>query len=67
MDEKKIIIKIKEDGAIHAETSGMVGTECTIELDKLMKDLATNQNRIKKKEYFKEKTTNDNSVKVNNG
>ena len=67
MDEKKIIIKIKEDGVIHAETSGMVGTECTIELDKLMKDLATTQNRIKKQEYFKEKTTEDNSVKVNNG
>ena len=61
---KKIVIDIFEDGQIHAETEGMVGTECATELDKLMKDLARCVSRTKKPEYFKEKTTTDNTVKV---
>lgn len=63
---EKIIIKIKEDGQIHAETSGMNGTECTEELDKLMKGLATSVSRTKKSEYYKEKTNLDNIIKVKN-
>ena len=65
MNEKKIVIKIHEDGKINAETSGMVGTECALELDKLMKDLARTVTRRKKPEYFQEKTCVDNKVKVN--
>lgn len=65
MGEKKIVIIIHEDGKINAETSGMVGTECALELDKLMKDLARTVTRTKKPEYFQEKTSVDNKVKVN--
>ena len=65
MSEKKIVIKIHEDGKINAETSGMVGTECALELDKLMKDLARTVTRTKKLEYFQEKTSVDNKIKVN--
>ena len=64
MSEKKIIVNIKEDVQIHAETFGMVGTECATELDKLMKDIAMTVNRTKKSEYFQEQTTLDNKVKV---
>ena len=65
MSGKKIVIKIHEDGKINAETFGMVGTECALELDKLMKDLARTVTRTKKPEYFQEKTSVDNKVKVN--
>jgi hypothetical protein len=65
MSGKKIVIKIHEDGKINAETFGMVGTECALELDKLMKDLARTVTRTKKTEYFKEKISSDNKVKVN--
>lgn len=65
MSDKKIVIKIHEDGKINAETLGMVGTECALELDKLMKDLARTVTRRKKTEYFQEKTSVDNKVKVN--
>ena len=64
MAEKKIVIDISEDGHIHAETFGMVGTECVLELDRLMKDLARSTTRKKKPEYFKEKTTADTTIKV---
>lgn len=68
MAEKKIVINIQEDGQIHAETLGMVGTECVTELDKLMKDLARVVTRTKKDQYFKEGTTTDTTIKVvNNG
>ena len=63
---KKIVIDIFEDGLIHAETEGMVGTECATELDKLMKDLVRTVTRKKKPEYFNEKTTVDNTVKIKN-
>ena len=61
---KKIVIDVFEDGKIHAETEGMVGTECATELDRLMKDLALSVNRTKKPEYFQEKTSAQNTVKV---
>ena len=66
MSEKKIVINIQEDGKINAETFGMVGTECVTELDKLMKDLARTNKRTKKSDYFQEKTTVDNTIKVKN-
>ena len=64
MAEKKIVIDIREDGQIHAETFGMVGTECVLELDRIMKDLARSTTRKKKPEYFKEKTVADTTIKV---
>ena len=64
MEEKKIVIDISEDGQIHAETFGMVGTECVLELDRIMKDLARSTTRKKKPEYFKEKTVADTTIKV---
>lgn len=65
MSGKKIVIKIHEDGKINAETFGMVGTECALELDKLMKDLARTVTRTKKTEYFKEKISVKDKEKVN--
>lgn len=64
MNEQIITIKIEEDGKIRAATEGFVGTECTSELDKLMKDLATSVSRKKKEEYFKEKINSQSSLKV---
>ena len=64
MSEKKIIINVYEDGQIHAETQGMVGTECVTELDKLMKDLARTVTRTKKAEFFKEKVSAHDKVKI---
>ena len=65
MAEKKIVIDINEEGALHAETFGMRGTECIAELDKLMKDIARNGRSTKKPEYFKEGVATDNTIKVN--
>lgn len=64
MSNKKIVINIEEDGKLHAKTEGMVGIECVTELDKLMKDLARTNNRIKKEEFFKENCINDKAIKV---
>lgn len=64
MAEKKIVIDINEEGAIHAETFGMQGVECVIELDKLMKDIARHAKSTKKPEYFKEGISAYNTVKV---
>ena len=41
MEEKKIVVDISEEGTIHAETFGMQGVECVVELDRLMKDRTT--------------------------
>ena len=65
MSEKKIVIKIHEDGKINAETSGMVDTKCALELDQLLKALASTRTRTKKPDCFQEKTSVDNKVKVN--
>lgn len=64
MTEKKIVIDISEDGQLHAETFGMVGTECVLELDRIMKDIARSVVRKKKPEYFKEKNVTDTTIKV---
>ena len=66
MAEKKIVIDIDNKGSIKAETFGMNGTECLAELDKILKDLALETTTVKKDEFFKEGTTIDNSIKVNN-
>ena len=65
MAEKKIVIDINEEGALHAETFGMQGTECIAELDKLMKNIARHGRSTKKPEYFKEGVATDNTIKVN--
>ncbi len=66
MSEKKIVIDISDKGEIKAETFGMQGTECLNELDKLLKDLALENNIVKKDEFFKEGTTVQNETKVKN-
>jgi hypothetical protein len=64
MAEKKIIIDIKEDGEIKAETFGMDGIECFEELNKIMKDLANFERFDEKQDYFKEKISNTPKVKI---
>lgn len=66
MSEKKIVIDISDKGEIKAETFGMQGIECLNELDKLLKDLALENNIVKKDEFFKEGTTVQNQTKVKN-
>lgn len=66
MADKKIVIDIDDKGSINAETIGMEGIECLEELDKLLKDLALETTTIKKKEFFKEGTTVDNTIKAKN-
>ena len=56
MIEKRIAIDIDKDGKLHAETFGMVGTECIDELDKLLKGLALATEYKKKEEYYGQKT-----------
>ncbi len=67
MEEKKIVIKIGEDGSLNAETFGMYGTECIDEIDKLMKDIANSGTHTKKKEFFEQKATVQQVVKNKNG
>lgn len=67
MAEKKIVIDIDEKGNIHAETFGMVGTECIDEIEKLMKDVAMHGERVKKPEFYKQRTTENNIVNNKNG
>lgn len=62
MDEKKIVIKIDEDGKLNAETFGMYGTECIDEIDKLMKDIALAGTHHKKQEFYEQKTTSSHTV-----
>lgn len=65
MTEKKIVVDIKENGEISAETFGFQGVSCMAELDKLLKGLALEITTEKKPEYFKEGVSADNTVKVN--
>lgn len=67
MGEKKIVIDIDENGKIHAETFGMVGTECMNEIDKLMKDIASRGSFTKKPEFYKQRTEVNNMVNNKNG
>lgn len=63
--EEKIIIKIDEDGMLHAETEGFFGTSCVTEIDKLMKGISNSGHHKKKAEYYQEKidTVNTQTVK----
>ena len=51
MEEKKIVIKIGQDGSVNAETFGIKGVNCLDELDKLLKGLSL-CNSIEKKQDF---------------
>ncbi len=62
MEEKKIVIKIDEDGNLNAETFGMHGTECIDEIDKIMKDIARAGTHQKKPEFYEQKTTSVSNV-----
>lgn len=54
MAEKKIVVDIKENGEIKAETFGFQGASCMAELDKLLKGLALESVTEKKPEFFDE-------------
>lgn len=63
MEKKKIVININESGELDAETFGMVGVQCMEELDKLMKDITnSNTKTIRKDDYYKQKTLENNKV-----
>lgn len=66
MDNKEIVVEIKENGEIQAETFGFVGTDCELELDRLLKGLANKKAVERKAEYYKNKTTVSNKQKVGN-
>ncbi len=63
MDEK-IVVNIRNDGSIKAETFGFTGQACVSEVDKLMKDIAKTRQIKKKTEYFQERLKIDNVNKV---
>lgn len=62
MAEKKIIVDIKENGEIGAETFGFQGASCMAELDKLLKGLAMETVTEKKPEFFDETRVIDNTL-----
>ncbi len=62
MAEKKIVVDIKENGEISAETFGFQGTSCMAELDKLLKGLAMVTVTERKPEFFDETRVMDNTI-----
>ena len=67
MAEKRIVVDISENGELKAETFGFQGASCVMELDKLLKGLATQTSERKKPEYYKEGIQADTTVRVKNG
>ena len=67
MEEKKITIKIGQDGSIDAKTFGIKGVGCIDELDKLLKDLSLSNNIEKKQDFYEQKTNITNKVSNKNG
>lgn len=67
MATKKIVIDIKENGEIKAETFGIEGIECIEELDKLMKDLVNSISHEEKKDEFEGRISNASKVKMKIG
>lgn len=63
MAERKIIVKVHDDGSFDTETFGFEGTDCADELSRLMKDLATVTKTENKPEYYKNKTLPKTQVK----
>ena len=62
MAEKKIVVDIKGNGEITAETFGFQGTSCMAELDKLLKGLALETVTEKKPEFFDEARVTDTTI-----
>lgn len=67
MEEKKITIKIGQDGSIDAETFGIKGVGCIDELDMLLKGLSLSNNIEKKQDFYEQKTNITNKVSNKNG
>ena len=64
MAEKKIVVDIKENGEVTAETFGFQGANCMAELDKLLKGLALETVTEKKPEFFDEARVTDTTIAV---
>ena len=62
MEEKKIVVDIKGNGEITAETFGFQGASCMAELDKLLKGLALETVTEKKPEFFDEARVTDTTI-----
>ena len=62
MAEKKIVVDIKGNGEIKAETFGFQGAGCMAELDKLLKGLALETVTEKKPEFFDETRVTDTTI-----
>jgi len=62
--KKEIIVDIDETGAIKAETFGFIGTDCELELDRLMKGLASSKSTKRKAEFYQSKVMNETKVKA---
>ena len=62
MAEKKIVVDIKGNGEITAETFGFQGASCMPELDKLLKGLALETVTEKKPEFFDEARVTDTTI-----
>ena len=66
MEEKKIVIKIGQDGLVNAETFGIKGVNCLDELDKLLKGLSLCNSIEKKQDFYEQKTNITNKVSNKN-
>ena len=62
MAEKKIVVDIKGNGEITAETFGFQGANCMAELDKLLKGLALETVTEKKPEFFDQARISDTTI-----
>ena len=62
MAEKKIVVDIKGNGEITAETFGFQGASCMAELDKLLKGLALETVTEKNPEFFDEARVTDTTI-----
>ena len=62
MAEKKIVVDIKGNGQISAETFGFQGASCIAELDKLLKGLAMETVTEKKPEFFDEARVTNSTI-----
>ncbi|HOI47004.1 MAG TPA: DUF2997 domain-containing protein [Bacilli bacterium] len=64
MKKPYITINIDSDGKIDAETFEMEGIECLDELNRLMKDIASINDEMKKPEYYKSKIEHKTKVVI---
>lgn len=64
MDKKQIIVDINNDGTVNAETFGFKGVGCVDELNKLMKNIASQVEATNKKEYYENEVNSINKVTI---